>query len=227
MRNRLLVGVMLGTVALGCTRAQVERPKTEGEGAGARERDAGDEERLKPTPEPDAKNKVYVPVSLEDAFVELKKMLPPQVLREMKEGTEEDMIKYHSGLGMWLRNNWGLWGGSRLAVYFNDLGINHPDDMSGIVLDTFWCHLNSKPLGLEKRVTYYQTYWKVNQEPENKSCPEDGSLLDVNFALSDKTEDGMPRAIHGGRCKKNQHLWVFEHDKGWYKPTKEQLKRIE
>lgn len=33
----------------------------------------------------------------------------------VKEGSEQDMIRYHMGLGMWMRNNWGLWGGSRLA----------------------------------------------------------------------------------------------------------------
>lgn len=187
---------------------------------------AQENERINPTPDPKSKYKIYVPVSLEDAFVELKKMLPPKVLKEMKEGTEKDMVQYHMGLGMWMRNNWELWGGSRLAKYFNGLGVHHPDDMTGIILDTFWCHLNSKPLRLEERITYYQAYWKAYEEPKDKSCPQDGSMFEITSWLHDEAENDMPRIIHVGRCKKNKHLWVFEHGKGWYKPTEEQLKRI-
>lgn len=35
---------------------------------------------------------------------------------------------------MWIRNNWGLWGGSRLQKYFTDKGIHHPDNMSHVIL---------------------------------------------------------------------------------------------
>ena len=77
----------------------------------------------------------------------------------MKSGSEEDMIQYHHGLGRWIRNNWELWAGSRLAKYFNDIGINHPDDMSGIILDSYWRQLNEKPIKLDEQIKYYQEYW--------------------------------------------------------------------
>src|SRR5437764_8049632 len=77
--------------------------------------------RLNPTTNPDSKYKVYVPKDLENCYVELEKMLPENIIKEMKEGTEEDMIKFHHGLGTWLRNNWGLWGGSKLSEYFNQM----------------------------------------------------------------------------------------------------------
>jgi hypothetical protein len=181
--------------------------------AGAQE---GGKYKVSPTPDPASKGKIYVPRSLEDSFAELKKMLHPDLLKEIKEGPEEGMIRYHMGLGMWMRNNWGLWGGSRLAKYFNGIGIFHPDDMSGVILDSFWRHLNGRPLRLEEQVAYYQRFWQVNAEPKKKRCPRDGSPIRVDTTL-DESEGGRPRAVHVGRCRKG-HLWAYEHGKGWYRP---------
>lgn len=184
-----------------------------------------DKYRLNPTPDPAAQFKVYVPADLEDSFRELQKMLHPDLLREMKEKPEKQMIEYHRGLGMWMRNNWGLWAGSRLAKYFNGIGVFHPDDMSGIILDSFWRHLHARPVELEKQVAYYQRFWKANAEPEKKSCPLDGSLIEITVAL-DESEGDEFRTIHAGRCKKRKHLWAYEHDKGWYRPDAALRRRI-
>lgn len=185
-----------------------------------------DKFKLNPTPDSTAKYKVYVPANLEDAFAELKKMLHPDLLKEMEEGSEQAMIGYHMGLGRWMRNNWGLWGGARLAKYFNGIGIYHPDDMSGIILVSFWRHLNSQAIWLDEQVAYYQKYWKAHAEPKKKTCPLDGSLIEVTMTL-DKDEDPQVGAIHIGRCKKRKHLWAYEHDKGWYRPDAKLRKEIE
>ena len=50
----------------------------------------------------------------------------------------DDMIAYHLGLGMWMRNNWGLWGGSRLQKYFREKGIGDPEEMSSVILFLYW-----------------------------------------------------------------------------------------
>ena len=110
---------------------------------------------------------VYIPRDLNDCFVELKRILKPGDIRKIKNGTEDDIIQYHFSLEMWMRNNWGLWSGSRLKDYFNDLGIHHPDDMSGIILTSFWRHLNSKPIGLDAQVKYYKEYWEKIQKTKN------------------------------------------------------------
>jgi hypothetical protein len=56
----------------------------------------------------------------------------------------EDMIIYHLSLGMWMRNNWGLWGGSRLYKYFQGKGLRDPEDMSSIVLFYYYDWLTGK-----------------------------------------------------------------------------------
>jgi len=106
-------------------------------------------------------DEAYIPKDLDDCFAHLKKLLKPEDIVKMRSGTEDDMIQYHHGLGRWMRNNWGLWGeGSRLAKWFNSKGIMHPDDMSGIILDSFWRHLNDKPIKLKEQVKCYQDYWE-------------------------------------------------------------------
>src|SRR4051812_24902765 len=85
----------------------------------------GEKSKITPTPDPKAPFKVYIPKDLEEAFIELEKMLSPALLKEIRLKSEKDMILYHHGFGTWLRNNWGLWAGSRLAQYFNQLGIKH------------------------------------------------------------------------------------------------------
>jgi hypothetical protein len=84
-------------------------------------------------------------------------------------------------------------------------GIFHPDDMSGIILDSFWRHLHSQPIKLEEQTAYYQEYWKVHSEPKKKACPMDGSSIELEMSL-DESEGKKMRAIHVGRCLKRKHL---------------------
>jgi hypothetical protein len=86
---------------------------------------------------------VYIPKDLGECFVELDRMLAEVSRNEMKAlSKREEMARHHMDLGMALRNNWGLWGGSRLQKYFRDRGVREPDEMSGIILDYYydWLH---------------------------------------------------------------------------------------
>lgn len=122
-----------------------------------------EEKKADPAPK-QAEAEVYIPKDLDDCFVELRRILPEKTVEQMKNGPEKDMVGYHHGLGRWLRNNWGLWKGSRLSKWFNDKGIQHPDDMSGIILDSFWRHLNGQPIKLDEQIKHYQDYWKRVKE---------------------------------------------------------------
>lgn len=66
--------------------------------------------------------------------------------------------RLHFELGMWIRNNWGLWRNSELKNYFVDKGIVHPDNMSGIILTSYHRHLNNKPIDLEGQIKFYQKW---------------------------------------------------------------------
>lgn len=59
---------------------------------------------------------------------------------------------YCFGLGLWIRNNWGLWGNSDLKKYFIENGVTHPDHSSGIILSEYYNYLNHKPFGIKHEV---------------------------------------------------------------------------
>jgi len=56
-----------------------------------------------------------IPGDLEECFAELKRVLPRTTIEQMQGGSEAEMARHHLGLGMWMRNQWGLWKGSRTA----------------------------------------------------------------------------------------------------------------
>jgi hypothetical protein len=111
------------------------------------------------------KASMMIPVNLEACFTSMKEIMREEEIKRFKEESEEDATaKYHFGFGRWMRNTWGLWAGSKLKDWFLERGIEHADDMSGIILTSFWRHLNDKPINLEEQIKYYQDYWKSVEE---------------------------------------------------------------
>ncbi len=107
----------------------------------------------------------YKPVNLKEAVNQLKVIQHDTVKQKIIEMSENDFIaNAHFGLGMWIRNNWGLWKGNELAKYFNSIGIYHPDDMSGIILTSYYRELHGQDWNVDKQVIYYQEYWKKSNE---------------------------------------------------------------
>ncbi len=102
----------------------------------------------------------FIPEDLDGCISELLRTVGSDEIEKFKNGAEKDTVIYHFGTGMAMRNNWGLWAGSRLAKWFNSIGINHPYDMSGIIMTSLWRHLNGQSLGLDEQVKYYQEYWE-------------------------------------------------------------------
>jgi hypothetical protein len=112
----------------------------------------------------DTKSKI-IPKDLEECIKFLKEKILKEELEEIKNMTEDEFIgTYHHGFGTSLRNSWGLWQDSILVRYFNKMGIQHPDDMSGIIMKSFHRTLNKKPTKLREQVEYYKNYWKVKEQ---------------------------------------------------------------
>lgn len=113
---------------------------------------------------------VYIPKDLEDCFKQIDSFWNDSTKVQVKQLTEVQFSGIaHLSFGMWIRNNWQLWAGSRLSKYFNNLGINHPDDMSGIILDSYHRYLTNKDIKLEEQIKYYQAYWnKANEQNKKK-----------------------------------------------------------
>jgi hypothetical protein len=167
------------------------------------------------------------PQTMEEAHLRLEKLFPKEELAKIDAmKTEDQMIQYHFGLGMGMRNGWGLWAGGPLAQHMNKLGFHHPDDMSGVILATFWCKRHKKDFRLKERAAYYADYWKAAADPpETARDPKDGSEVDWNISFGDG-DDKTPRQIHVGKSQKTGRWLAYEHDKGVYEPDAALMKRI-
>lgn len=103
-----------------------------------------------------------IPNNLDECFEELTAFLSSAEQTKLKNFHKEDLCLYHHGLGRWMRNNWKLWEGGVLKDYFQSLGLSHPDDMSGVIIESYWNHLNAQPNDLEDQVKHYLDFWKKN-----------------------------------------------------------------
>ena len=124
----------------------------------------------------------YKPVNLEEAVLQLTRILPDTTQQNIHSMTEDEfLVGSHFGMGMWIRNNWKLWRGGQLADYFKTKGIFHPDDMSGIILKCYYRQLHNQEWELEEQIAFYQNYWKESQEYSYRL------VNDTAFALQEKS----------------------------------------
>lgn len=177
--------------------------------------------------EKQAKEEVPPPKTLAEAHQQLENLLSKDELIKMDAmRSEDEMIRYHFGLGMGMRNNWGLWRGGPLVEHMNKLGFHHPDDMSGVILHTFWCRRHKKDFRLPERAAYYEVYWKAAAHPpKTAKDPKDRSDIDWNMSFG-AGDENTPREIHVGKSKKTGQWLAYEYDKGIYEPDPTLLKRI-
>jgi hypothetical protein len=125
----------------------------------------------------DSINGVHIPKDLNDCFLQLNKILSKVDKEEFLNMDEKEAVGMtHFSLGQWIRNNWGLWNGSRLQKYFNDLDIKHPDDMSGIILTSYHRFLSKKEIELENQIKETKEYWQII-----KNLYQDSSQVKIEY----------------------------------------------
>ena len=116
----------------------------------------------------------YIPENLDDALIYLNCKWSEENKEEFRKENERNAVgKLHHAAGMGIRNAWKLWAADKNSLvikYFNSLGINHPDDMSSIILTSFHRQLNNVDLELDTQIERYKKYWEGVEEEklENK-----------------------------------------------------------
>ncbi len=93
----------------------------------------------------DSINGIYIPRNIGECMTELDKHISDSLKTVLLEGGYSS-IDLHFSLGMWIRNNFGLWRDSRLAHYLRNNGpcsdrMDEPDDMSDYILSEYLGHL--------------------------------------------------------------------------------------
>ncbi|NQY07458.1 MAG: leucine-rich repeat domain-containing protein [Flavobacteriaceae bacterium] len=130
----------------------------------------GQSKNVIPLSQRDLINGIYIPKDLKDSFSQINIIWSDSIKTKVKAMKESDFVNNnHFGFGMWMRNNWGLWKGSRLFKYLNEKGLNHPDDMSSVILTSYHRHLNNRNLKVRNQIKGYKEYWKkANKESASK-----------------------------------------------------------
>jgi len=125
-----------------------------------------------------------IPEGLEGCLARLADRPGRNGRERFKSWPEEDVVgRTHFGLGLWMRNNWGLWSDSPLGRHFNEMGIFHADDMSAIIILSHHRRLNGKDIGLAEQVAFYKNWWKGRQGgPSFADCEQ---LRCLEQALAD------------------------------------------
>ena len=135
---------------------------------------------------------IYIPIDLDDCFKQLDKMFPDSIKAAIKVMTENEFSgRYHLGFGMWMRNNWGLWKGSRLSKYFNSIGIYHPDDMTGVIFDSYHRRLLEDEIKLEDQVKFYQDFWEKSKRDDLERRTKEFDLYKTGDSVSFKYHYGF------------------------------------
>ena len=113
------------------------------------------------------------PKDFEEGLVILDSMMNPKMKEWIKCLPDREFSGYvHHGFGTFLRNSWGLWGNSELAKNLYIMGILHPDDMSGIILNSYQRKLKGEDIKLEEQLKYYQDYWRKSGTPVDSILKE-------------------------------------------------------
>lgn len=116
-----------------------------------------------------------IPNTLEEAFASLDQSLNAGERRRFMSLPEDEAVtEAHFGLGMYVRNTWFRSGHSGMIKTFLDAGAGSMDDMSSMVLHSYWRYLNGRPVRLQEQGACYVRWWNeqkrlYEQASANKS----------------------------------------------------------
>ena len=86
-----------------------------------------------------AKSPIDLPGTVDAAVRLLRGLVPEAEQAKIAYMREDELVTLHLGLGMWIRNNLGLWQGN--VALLEATGEAHADDASGVIIRAFWLAL--------------------------------------------------------------------------------------
>lgn len=129
---------------------------------------------------------------------------------------------YHFGIGLNLRNNLLRHHekSDEIIEYFNDLGIEHYDYMSGLILHSYHRYLNNEKNDIQEKINEIIEYERPFVECRNQR--KKLALKNFNrLKINDSIEIKMPVSIVGGRrsvvshdcSNSDSNNWIYENSK--------------
>ena len=97
------------------------------------------------------------PKNLTECIQMLDKNLKTEDKDYIKTLTEDEFfMESHFTIGMGIRNEWIRSGNLELVTFFLDQGVKHPDDMSAMILTSYYRHLLGKEIDFEGQISAYK-----------------------------------------------------------------------
>lgn len=107
-------------------------------------------------------NEVAIPHTIGKALEVIDSMITTESDKQLVLGSTEDQFvnRGHDGFGRWIRNNWGLWEQEGpLYEWMKLAGLYHPDDMSSLLLRSYWRYKHDMPLRVQEQIQECLNYW--------------------------------------------------------------------
>jgi hypothetical protein len=155
------------------------------------------------------------PINIEECNIYLNKKLNKNEINYIRKMSIDSLSNLHFSLGLYIRNNW-IYGdrSPELKKYFNNLGIYHPDDISSIIILSYWCSLNNKQLDLKNEVKKCQDYWieEERRERENKKNAAynqvilQKDLVDISYKNLNTISLKLPNYTTDGTIYSNEFI---------------------
>ena len=97
------------------------------------------------------------PKNLTECIQMLDKNLKKEDKEYIKTLTEDEFFKEsHFTIGMGIRNEWIRSGNPELVKFFLDQGVEHLDDMSAMILTSYYRHLLGKEIDFEGQISAHK-----------------------------------------------------------------------
>ena len=97
------------------------------------------------------------PKNLTECIQMLDHILKKEDKEKAKTLTESEfLIETYFGTGMGIRNEWIRSGNPEFVKFFLDEGVKHPDDMSAMILTSYYRHLLGKEIDFEGQISAHK-----------------------------------------------------------------------
>lgn len=97
-----------------------------------------------------------VPAHLDDALILLDAALTQHEKDAWRSMTAAKMFDLQAKLAQTLRNDWSLLDSNTpLRIYFRELGLDDPEEVSLLIIDAYWRMYNKEPVPVTELVREY------------------------------------------------------------------------
>lgn len=162
------------------------------------------------------KEKEYLLNSLEDCFRELNSLIKQKGRKELLQISEEQFLfQSHFEIGAWIRNNWIREGRVTFIETLREKGARHIDDISAIILTSYYRYLHGRDINLDEQLAFYRDYWLINGTPKPDLYPQGVKSLSYFASRHYKIDETLGGCFYIMLEERVGKYWLYDYFYGW------------